>query len=56
MSDAAAPLLFEPITLRGLTLPNRIVISPMATYSADEGMPSTGILPISPDLRWAARA
>jgi 2,4-dienoyl-CoA reductase-like NADH-dependent reductase (Old Yellow Enzyme family) len=37
---AAAPLLFQPLTIRGLTLPNRIVISPMATYSAEEGMAS----------------
>jgi 2,4-dienoyl-CoA reductase-like NADH-dependent reductase (Old Yellow Enzyme family) len=29
--------LFSPITLRSLTLPNRIVISPMCQYSADEG-------------------
>jgi len=29
--------LFEPITLRGLTLPNRLVISPMCQYSAREG-------------------
>lgn len=29
--------LFEPLTLRGLTLRNRIVVSPMAIYSADYG-------------------
>jgi NADPH2 dehydrogenase len=29
--------LFSPITLRGLTLPNRIVISPMCQYSAENG-------------------
>eukprot|EP01035_Chromulina_nebulosa_P011372 gene11372-15208_t len=29
--------LFSPITLRGLTLPNRIVISPMCQYSAVNG-------------------
>jgi 2,4-dienoyl-CoA reductase-like NADH-dependent reductase (Old Yellow Enzyme family) len=29
--------LFTPITMRGLTLPNRIVISPMCQYSAVEG-------------------
>ena len=29
--------LFQPITLRGLTLPNRIVISPMCQYSALDG-------------------
>jgi NADPH2 dehydrogenase len=30
-------VLFSPITLRDLTLPNRIVVSPMCQYSADEG-------------------
>ncbi|CAB3758905.1 oxidoreductase [Burkholderia sp. MSh2] len=29
--------LFSPFTLRGVTLPNRIVISPMCQYSADRG-------------------
>jgi NADPH2 dehydrogenase len=29
--------LFSPITLRGLTLPNRIVVSPMCQYSAVNG-------------------
>lgn len=29
--------LFSPLTLRGLTLPNRLVISPMCQYSADNG-------------------
>ncbi len=29
--------LFQPFTLRGLTLPNRIVISPLCEYSAVEG-------------------
>jgi 2,4-dienoyl-CoA reductase-like NADH-dependent reductase (Old Yellow Enzyme family) len=31
-----APL-FQPITLDGLTLPNRIAIAPMCQYSADDG-------------------
>ncbi len=29
--------LFTPFTLRGLTLPNRIVVSPMCQYSAEDG-------------------
>jgi len=29
--------LFKAITMRGLTLPNRVVISPMCQYSADDG-------------------
>lgn len=32
-----APLLFEPFQLAGLTLSNRIVVSPMCQYSADDG-------------------
>ena len=32
-----ASALFQPFTLRSLTLPNRIVISPMCQYSAVEG-------------------
>ncbi len=29
--------LFQPLTLRGLTLPNRIAVSPMCQYQAQEG-------------------
>src|SRR6476661_3290187 len=29
--------LFEPLTLRGLTLPHRIVVSPMCQYSSRDG-------------------
>ncbi len=29
--------LFQPIHLRGVTLPNRIVVAPMCMYSADDG-------------------
>lgn len=40
--DAAAPpAIFTPFTVRGVTLPNRIVVSPMAQYSAtNHGMPT----------------
>lgn len=31
------PRLFEPITLRSVTLPNRIMVSPMCQYSAVDG-------------------
>lgn len=34
------PRLLQPLTLRGLTLPNRTVIAPMCTYSATDGMAS----------------
>jgi anthraniloyl-CoA monooxygenase len=32
--------MFTPFTLRGLTLPNRVVVSPMAMYSAMDGLPN----------------
>ena len=35
---ASAPLLFSPIALRGITLKNRVVISPMCQYSARDGL------------------
>ena len=34
----AIPSLFQPITLRSITAPNRIVISPMCQYSATDGV------------------
>ena len=33
----AIPPLFQPLTLRGLTLPNRIVISPMCQHAGQDG-------------------
>jgi 2,4-dienoyl-CoA reductase-like NADH-dependent reductase (Old Yellow Enzyme family) len=30
--------LFEPLSLRGLTIPNRIVVEPMTQFSADQGV------------------
>lgn len=35
-----APRLFEPITLRGLEIANRITVSPMCQYSAVSGVPN----------------
>ena len=35
---SAAVKLFEPLTLRGTTLPNRIVVSPLCQYSAVDGL------------------
>ena len=35
--------LFSPISLRGLTLPNRIVVSPMCQYASTTARPTTGI-------------
>lgn len=34
----AGPMLFEPLSLRSVTLKNRIVVSPMSMYSAVEGV------------------
>ena len=36
----AAPPMFAPFKLREMTLQNRIVVSPMATYSATDGTPN----------------
>lgn len=33
------PPMFQPFRLRGMTLPNRVVVSPMDTYSAVDGVP-----------------
>ncbi|MGE4048444.1 MAG: oxidoreductase, partial [Acetobacteraceae bacterium] len=34
------PLLFTPITIRGVTLPNRTVLAPMVQYRAAGGVPT----------------
>ena len=34
----AAPKLFTPFTMRGVTVPNRIVVAPMCQYSAEDGL------------------
>ncbi|MGH8287230.1 MAG: bifunctional salicylyl-CoA 5-hydroxylase/oxidoreductase [Steroidobacteraceae bacterium] len=39
VAQAAPPPMFLPLTLRGLTLANRVVVSPMAQYSATDGIP-----------------
>jgi anthraniloyl-CoA monooxygenase len=38
-NQKAPPPMFTPYTLRGVTLKNRIVVSPMAQYSAVDGVP-----------------
>ncbi|WP_412029572.1 NADH:flavin oxidoreductase/NADH oxidase [Deinococcus yunweiensis] len=35
--SAPTPKLFQPLTLKSLTLPNRVVVSPMCMYSARNG-------------------
>jgi anthraniloyl-CoA monooxygenase len=37
--DAARPPMFQPFRLRGMELANRVVVSPMCLYSAEEGVP-----------------
>ena len=37
MTETTTPVLFTPFKLRALTLPNRIVVSPMCQYSARDG-------------------
>lgn len=37
--DAQVPPMFTPFKLRGVTLKNRVVVSPMAQYSCDDGIP-----------------
>jgi anthraniloyl-CoA monooxygenase len=37
--DTARPPMFTPFSLRGTTLPNRVVVSPMAQYSCVDGLP-----------------
>ena len=42
MNDAIQtprPLLFTPLTIRGITLPNRTVVAPMVQYRARDGIP-----------------
>jgi anthraniloyl-CoA monooxygenase len=38
MSASGSPV-FQPFTMRGLTVPNRVVVSPMCQYTAIDGMP-----------------
>lgn len=38
--DPSVPPMFHPMQLRDLTLPNRVVVSPMAQYSAIDGVPN----------------
>ncbi|QIK95175.1 bifunctional salicylyl-CoA 5-hydroxylase/oxidoreductase [Sphingomonas sp. HDW15A] len=39
-SERAAPPMFAPFRLRQMDIANRVVVSPMATYSAVEGVPN----------------
>ncbi|KAH8675356.1 hypothetical protein BX600DRAFT_409429 [Xylariales sp. PMI_506] len=37
LDPSNAPTLFQPLTIRGITLQNRFVVSPMCQYSAQDG-------------------
>src|SRR6476620_7853222 len=37
-SHVSTPALLQPLTVRGLTLPNRLVVAPMCQYSVDDGL------------------
>ncbi len=39
-SDSATPPMFTPYKIRSVTLSNRVVVAPMAQYSASEGVPN----------------
>lgn len=39
-SSKAIPKLFSPLKIRGITMPNRIWVSPMCQYSAENGFHS----------------
>jgi anthraniloyl-CoA monooxygenase len=39
-AEPAPPPMFTPFRLRGLVLPNRVVVSPMCQYSAEDGKPN----------------
>jgi anthraniloyl-CoA monooxygenase len=38
--DHSLPPMFTPISVRGVTLKNRVICSPMATYMAQDGVPN----------------
>ena len=38
--DQPRPPMFTPFSVRGVTLKNRVIVSPMATYMAADGMPN----------------
>ena len=40
LSAGSVPPMFTPFTVRGVTLKNRVVVSPMAQYSCADGLPA----------------
>jgi 2,4-dienoyl-CoA reductase-like NADH-dependent reductase (Old Yellow Enzyme family) len=57
---AGTPALFEPLRLGGITLANRIAVSPMCQYSAEDGAANAEAqrrrIPRSDSARRASRA
>lgn len=46
-SDASSvPTLFKPLTIRGITLKNRIMVAPMCQYSTAASGPQIGALTV----------
>ena len=39
-AEATRPPMFQPFRLRGMRLANRVVVSPMCQYSAEDGLPT----------------
>ena len=39
-TGSSVPLLFQPMALRGLTIRNRVVVSPMCQYRSVDGGPT----------------
>jgi len=39
-ADMRSSSLFEPVTFRGVTIRNRIMVSPMCQYSAPDALPT----------------
>jgi anthraniloyl-CoA monooxygenase len=54
-AEPAPPPMFTPFRLRDMVLQNRVVVSPMCQYSAEEGSPTTGTSFISAAAPSAAR-
>ena len=52
---AAPPPMFSPLTLRGMTVMNRVVVSPMCQYSAETARRPTGTSCTTARVRSAAR-
>ena len=55
-STGPAVPMFQPLRLREMVLPNRVVVSPMDMYSAKDGVPGTGTSSITARARPAAPA